>query len=242
MRSMADDKSPGPDKLPAEFYKLYETLTLDNYYDMIEEACEYEYLPEDTTEGTIAIIYKNKGDPRDMRNYRPITLLQVDYKIYAKRLVARLKKEITNIISPAQLGFVPGRVITEATHLLKLIQAYLNENEEDGLILALDWEKAFDRASWDYYHQALEALNFGTHFITLAAMLSNPHSPPRRRVRVNGTLSKQFTIHCGVPQGCPFSPLAFLIIAEGLTRLIEDCPDIERIEINGAVIKISVWR
>jgi hypothetical protein len=72
-------------------------------------------------------------------------------------------------------------------------------------------------------------------------MLSNPHSPPRRRVRVNGTLSKQFTIHCGVPQGCRFSPLAFLIliIAELLTRLIEDCPDIEGIEINGAVIKIS---
>jgi hypothetical protein len=73
-----------------------------------------------------------------MRNYRPITVLQVDYKIYAKILVARLKKKITNIISPAQLSFVPVRVITEATHLLKLIQAYLDENEEDGLILALD--------------------------------------------------------------------------------------------------------
>jgi hypothetical protein len=93
MRSMADDKSPGSDKLPAEFYKLYETLILDNYHDMIEEACEYGYLPEDTTEGTIALIYKNKGGPRDMRNYRPITLLQVDYKIYAKILVARLKRK-----------------------------------------------------------------------------------------------------------------------------------------------------
>jgi hypothetical protein len=50
-------------------------------------------------------------------------------------------------MSPAQLGFVPGRVTTEATHLLKLIQAYLDENEEDSLILALDWEKAFDGAS-----------------------------------------------------------------------------------------------
>jgi hypothetical protein len=78
MRSMADDKSLGPDKLPAEFYKLYETLISDNYHDMIEEACEYGYLPEDKTEGTIALIYKNKGDPRDMRNYRPITQLQVD--------------------------------------------------------------------------------------------------------------------------------------------------------------------
>jgi hypothetical protein len=82
-----------------------------------------------------------------MRKYRPITLLQVDYKIYAKILVARLKNKIINITSPAQLGFVPGRVITEATHLLKLIQAYLDENEEEGLILALDCEKAFDKAS-----------------------------------------------------------------------------------------------
>jgi hypothetical protein len=93
IRSMADDKSPGPDKLTAEFYKLYEALILDNYHDMIEEACKYGFLPEDTTEGTIALIYKNKGDPRDMRNYRPITLLQVDYKIDAKILVARLPKK-----------------------------------------------------------------------------------------------------------------------------------------------------
>jgi hypothetical protein len=149
---MADDKSPGPDKLPAEFYKQYEALILDKYYDMLTEACEYGFfldifLPEDTTEGTISLLYKHKGDPRDMRNYRPITLLQVDYKIYAKLLVARRKRKITNIISPAQLGFVPGKVMTEAAHLLKLIQAYLDETEEEVLILALDWEKAFDRAS-----------------------------------------------------------------------------------------------
>eukprot|EP00962_Isochrysis_galbana_P037027 scaffold12888_cov144-Isochrysis_galbana.AAC.1 len=104
------------------------------------------------------------------------------------------------------------------------VTAYLDETEEEGLILALDWEKAFDRASWDYYHQALEALNFGPHFITLATMLSNPHSPPKRRVRINGSLSQEFEIHCG---------------RAGLTRLIEDCPEIEGVDINGTTIKIS---
>jgi hypothetical protein len=89
LRSMADDKPQGPDKLPAEFYKQCDALILDNYYDMLTDACEYGFLPEDTTEGTIALLYKHKGDPRDMRNYRPITLLQVDYRICAKVLVAR---------------------------------------------------------------------------------------------------------------------------------------------------------
>jgi hypothetical protein len=78
---MTDDKSPGPDKLQAEFYKQYETLKLDNYHDMREEACEYGFLPKDTTEGTVALINKNKGGPRDMRNYRPITQLQVDCRL-----------------------------------------------------------------------------------------------------------------------------------------------------------------
>jgi hypothetical protein len=60
LRSMADDKSPGPDKLPAEFYKQYEELILENFYNMLTEACEYGFFPEDTTEGTIALLYKHK--------------------------------------------------------------------------------------------------------------------------------------------------------------------------------------
>jgi hypothetical protein len=53
LRSMADNKSPGLDKLPAEFYKQYDSLILKINYDLITEACEYGYLPDNTTEGTI---------------------------------------------------------------------------------------------------------------------------------------------------------------------------------------------
>jgi len=72
-----------------------------------------------------------------------------------------MKKTVNNFVSKEQLGFVPKRLIGEATHLLKLVQAYLEEEGRDGLLLALDWEKAFDRVSWEYYHLALEALEFG---------------------------------------------------------------------------------
>ena len=62
-------------------------------------------------------------------------------------MVARIKTVCESFVSRPQVGFVPKRVIGEATHLLKLIQAYLDETEEECLILALDWEKAFDRCS-----------------------------------------------------------------------------------------------
>eukprot|EP00962_Isochrysis_galbana_P059183 scaffold32629_cov118-Isochrysis_galbana.AAC.2 len=61
-----------------------------------------------------------------------------------------MKKIVNNFVSKEQLSFVPKRLIGEATHLLKLIQAYLEEEGRDGLLLALDWEKAFNRVSWDY--------------------------------------------------------------------------------------------
>jgi hypothetical protein len=56
-----------------------------------------------------------------------------------------MKKVVNNFVSKEQLGFVPKRLIREATHLLKLAQAYLDEEGRDGLLLALDWEKSFDR-------------------------------------------------------------------------------------------------
>ena len=61
--------------------------------DMFHEAYRTGALPEDTCSGDIALLYK-KGDARDPRNYRPITLLQTDYKILARVLANRLKKTI----------------------------------------------------------------------------------------------------------------------------------------------------
>jgi hypothetical protein len=100
------------------------------------------------------------------------------------------------------------------------VQAYLEEEGRDDLLLALDWEKAFDRISWNYYHLALEALHFDPSFRGWARLISNSEVLPLRRIKANGSRSNPFTIKCGVPQGCPFSPLAFLMIAEALTRLI----------------------
>lgn len=96
----------------------------------------------------IILLYKKK-DPRDLRNYRPIALLNVDYKILSKSLCFRLKDVIDVIISSNQKGFVPKCLIFENTHLTTLIEAYLDENNEDGIILFCDVEKAFDSCSWD---------------------------------------------------------------------------------------------
>jgi hypothetical protein len=142
------------------------SLIAPSLHQMLLEVQRKEVLPSAFASGDIAVLYK-KGDPRDVRNYCPITLLQVVHKIYSKILVRRMKTVIDSFVSKEQLGFVPNRNIAEATHLTKLIQNYLDDKGEDGLILASDWEKAFDRFSWRYYHSALTALyspQFRTQF------------------------------------------------------------------------------
>eukprot|EP00967_Tisochrysis_lutea_P049385 scaffold60497_cov36-Tisochrysis_lutea.AAC.2 len=144
IHSIGRGKSSGPDALPAEFYSSFVTLVKHDFLRMLNTALSAGELHYSVREGDIILLHK-KGDARDPRNYRPITLLQSDYKILAKILTNRLKKVIGNIISRDQLGFVPKRLIGEATHLLQLTKAYLDESGEPGILLALDWEKAFDR-------------------------------------------------------------------------------------------------
>ena len=82
---MAKGKSTGPDGIPMEFYQSFEKIVTPHLMEMFHEAYRVGALPEDTCSGDIALLYKN-GDARDPRNYRPITLLQTDYKILAKVL------------------------------------------------------------------------------------------------------------------------------------------------------------
>ena len=132
---------------------------------------------------------------------------------------------IEQVISPTQNGFVPGRRIEWGTHLLHLIDAYLDETDQEGLMIFLDWEKAFDRCSWDYLHQAADAIGLGTYMCDWLHMLYDGRNPAKRRVSVNGYMTSYFDLACGTAQGCPASPIIFLLIAEGLSRLIMDVPD-----------------
>ena len=234
IRSMAKGKSAGPDGLGSEFYHNFEGMIVDNLLAMLTEAEEEGHLHPDVQNGDISVLHK-KGDHGECRNYRPITLLNVDYKIYAKVIAFRMRKALDYFVSPNQLGFVPGRNISEASHLSQLVQGYLDETDGEGLLIALDWEKAFDRVSWDFLHDAYEALGFGHTFRNRAFMLANSYTPPTRCVKIAGVRGEPFEIHSGVPQGCPFAPLAFLVCAEALTRAIKTNPDIEGIEIGDVI-------
>ena len=127
-------KSPGPDRLPNKFYKVMSAVIAPILTEVLNEARRLGKLPPTMMEGIISILYKKKRRD-DPRNYRPITLLNGDYKIFTRILTQRMNKAVVQFVSDDQNGFVPNAFIAENLLRIQMIQAYLDEEDQEGLFI-----------------------------------------------------------------------------------------------------------
>ena len=164
----------------------------------------------------IFLLYK-KGDREALSNWRPISPLNTDYKIITKVLAERLKKILSNIIHPDQKGFVAGRNISEANRMLQDVIDYSEREKINYSIIFLDYQKAFDRVEWLWTYKCLEAFNSGVKFRKLVQMIFRNAITC---ILTNGFQSKYFKLSRSVQQGCPVSPLIYIIQAEPLACAI----------------------
>ena len=162
--------------------------------------------------GWMCPIYKKK-DPTEISNYRPITLLNTDYKILTKALAVQLISEIEHLIHPDQAGFIRNRSIFNHIRLAKTIIDFAEAVEEDGAIVALDQEKAYDKIKHDYLWSTMEKFRIPRTFTdTVRSLYSNAYT----MVAINGTFSKPYKVTCGVRQGDPLSCALFDLAIEPL--------------------------
>ncbi|OBZ72436.1 Transposon TX1 uncharacterized protein [Grifola frondosa] len=166
--------------------------------------------------GWICPLYKKK-DREDIANYRPITLLNTDYKIFTKALAMKLAETVPAIIHENQAGFVPGRSIFDQVKLSKLMIDYAEATEENGVIVALDQEKAYDKIGHDYLWKTLGAFGLPAAFIT---MVKHLYDTAESVVIINGEMSLPFRMTRGVRQGDPMSCLLFDLAIEPLACML----------------------
>ena len=240
MENLPLGKQAGPNRIPNALYKRMSTVFAPLFTALINETRHTKKLPKHFLEGDISMLYK-KDARDDPRHYRPITLLNTDYKIFTRILARRMGTMVHQFVSECQKGFVPDTFIGEASMLMRMIEAYINEDEDNrqGAFLFLDMEKAFDRVSYEFTNKGLEALGFGKHFKNWVGMMYNTDNAPKRRMYVNGYYSEQFQIKSGVAQGCPLSPLLFLIVAEALKISMDLEPGVKGITINDVIYKLT---
>ena len=141
-----------------------------------------------------------------------------------------------NLVSETQCGFVPGRFIGDNTILIYDVMHYLNKNNTVGLLMLIDFEKAFDSISWVFINKVLKYFNFGNNFIKWITILN---TNIKGAVIQCGKLSKFLDIKRGCRQGDPISPYLFILCAEILKLLIQNNKKVKGIDINGYEVKIS---
>jgi len=234
LKAMKKGKSPGNDGLTSEFYVKFWGL-LNNYYiGAINESYLMGELTTSQRQAVITLI--DKGDDRTLlKNWRPISLLNTDYKIAAKVIADRLKAVLPGIINPNQVGFVQNRSILDNIRIIADIIHYTQVKDIPGVLLAIDFRKAFDCVSWKFLELTLKKFNFGSSFIRWIKLFYNNISSC---VINNGYTSKYFSLHQGVRQGDPLSPYLFTLVVEILACKIRSDNRIKGIEINGISNKL----
>ena len=165
----------------------------------------------------ITLLPKKDKDTRLLKNWRPISLLNVDYKIMAKCIATRLKLVLTKIINENQCGFIKGRYIGDNIRSLLEVIDLAEEENLSCIILSIDFEKAFDTISWKFLKKCLVFFNFGTSFQQWIGLFFNDISSC---VLNTGWSTEFFKVSCGVRQGCPIAPYLFLLCAEILATCV----------------------
>jgi hypothetical protein len=160
---MANNKSPWSDGLPAEFYKEF-FPNIGPLFIKIANAQISKILSPSQRLGIITLLPKKDSDRTLLNNWRPVSLLNTDYKILSKTLVNRLKRLANRFISNSQTSAVPGRSIYDTLHLLRNVFHYCKERNFPCLAVSIDQAKAFDKVHHEYLFFVMEQMGIGPLF------------------------------------------------------------------------------
>lgn len=216
LASMKQDSAPGPDGLPVMFFKRFWGTLRGPILQILNDFALGRVDVARLNYGIITLIPKVKG-PDNIRQYRPITLINVIFKFVAKAYAIRLAPVAHRIIDRSQSAFIKGRCLHEGALALHEIVHELHVRKQKGLLLKLDFEKAYDRVNWDFMQEILLRKGFSAMMVHRLMQLVRGG---QTAINVNGEIGHFFRNARGVRQGDPLSPILFDFLVDGLAAII----------------------
>ena len=240
LKDMKPNKSPGSDGLTSAFYLKFFHLFGNILCDIINLAYETGEMSDSQKRSYITLICKDETRGDEMKCYRPISLLNIDYKIISKTITNRLGKVLPKIIGIDQTCSVKGRSIFDNLHLIRNVMDYVDQKNLTASFICLDQEKAFDRVSRSYMFDTLRAFGFSDNFLRWIRLLYTDISSS---VIINNHISDSFPIERGVRQGCSLSMPLYVICFEPFAHKIRNLEDIKGLQMPGSAseVKLSLY-
>ena len=236
LKNMKHNKTPGIDGFPAEFLKVF----WGKLKFLVARVLNYSYdngkLPISLRQSIISCIPKGDKPREFLKNWRPISLLSVLYKVMSAALVNRTKKVLDKLISDSQTGFIKGRYIGESIRLVYDIINYCDTSNKTGLLMLIDFEKAFDSISWKFIYKVLEFFKFPDSYIKWIKLLNTSSVAAVMQVGVKSDFLK---IERGCKQGDPIAPYLFILCGQIMCYMIKYNNNIKGIFIGENEFKIT---
>lgn len=235
LSGMENDKTPGEDGLTASFFKVFWIKIKEVYFQAIKFCLQKGQLYSSARRGILSLIPKKEKNLLYTKNWRPITLLNVDFKILTKALAIRLKDKLPFLINEDQTGYMQNRNISHNLRTILDVVQIAKDRDINMVILSVDYEKCYDRISHKAILDALRFFNFGEVF---NGYVETCLKDSTLSIQNNGNFSESLEVQRGIKQGDCLSPFLALIVMEIFSIRIRDNSKIKGLQINGQHFKL----
>ena len=166
LKDMSTNKAPGPDQITSDGYKLGGEQITKGLTKCFNKILETKTIPPSWNEAKIIILYK-KGDPDDIKNYRPISLLAHSYKLFTRLLQKRMEEVLDRNQPREQAGFRKKISTTDHIYTLNQVIEKCNEFNLPLCVGYIDYEKAFDSVEHFAIFEALRKINVKEDYVQI---------------------------------------------------------------------------
>ena len=238
LKQSNNNSAPGSTGYTYGFYKMFwgdlKFIIMNSY----QYSLQHKKLPASLSKGVISLIPKGNKPKDKLDNWRPITLLNSLYKILSKAIANRINKVLPSVVHPDQCGFVKGRYIGECVRTTMDVFDYAKQKQKTGLLLLIDFKKAFDSVSFSFIKKSLHYLGFGETIINwIETLLHNFNGC----INHAGNISDYFGIDRGCRQGDPCASLLFVCAIEILCIKLRSSNLVKGFKIDNIEILLSLY-
>ena len=238
LKKCKNNVAPGTSGFSFDFYKFFWRDLKYFILRATDYAFENKKLSVSQNMGIISIIPKGDKDKRYIGNWRPLCLLNSFYKLISGAIAERIKPVLDTIVHNDQKGFVGGRYIGEVIRTTFDTIQYAKDNNKTGLLLTVDFEKAYDSISFKFIKKCLTFLNFGSDLIKWIEILLYDFQAV---VNHCGNISSRFDIARGCRQGDPIASYLFIICVEILAHKLRNDPFVKGFQIGNLSHLLEIY-
>ena len=236
LKKMQNNKSPGSTGFTTEFFKFFWKDLGHFVVNSLNYGFKKGELSTTQKEGVITCIPKGNKSKKYIKNWRPISLLNITYKIGSGCIASRIKKVLPSVIDFDQTGFMSDRFTGDNIRLIYDTLNFSKVQKQRGLLLLIDFEKAFDSVAWSFIEKTLSFYNFKNDII---CWIKTFYNGIKSTVIVNNKPTPWFFVERGCRQGDPISPYIFLLCGEILAHMIRQNDNIKGYPVFGKEVLMS---